>query len=277
MNPLHNDTVRGIAAILIAAHFMPMTIWAANRAEIGFPDGLILWTLLVSGFGILVWWVLQRVGLETKGATAVAFILVLGFSSLGIRSQGTPGGTLTLSVLLLVVCALVYRLRRIRAMQWFQSWVVLFVALSPAIFALNTYLTGAAQVSAAPVHIPEGDFGDHPDVVLLVLDAHTSLDVLEEQFDVDVTARYAPWRAHDGLVKTGMRANYALTHLSLASIFEMRYPYEDDARIREADWDHLLAKVSGENTLVDVFKSQGYRYTVVESGWAGLHCTGFVD
>ncbi|HJQ75959.1 MAG TPA: hypothetical protein VJ948_01705 [Acidimicrobiia bacterium] len=277
MKLLGSDTLRAIGAVVVAAQFSPVTIWAGNRAEIGFPDGMLLWVLSVAAAGVIAWLVLRKFGLEADGARATAFWGVLGFSMLGLRTEETPGGAVTLLVLLVAFCALVYRLHRLPQFQWFQSWAVLFVALSPATFALHAYVTAADRTDPEAVETVDVEFRNYSDVVLVVFDAHASLDVLEEAFSVDVAAQYAPWREHGAHIAPGMRANYPLTHMSLAGVLNMNYPYGNGATVREGDWDYLLSTISGDNVLVNAFKAQGYRYTIVESGWIGLHCTGVAD
>lgn len=264
-------------AVLAAAQFSPTFIWAANVAEVGFPDGLLAWILIVWAFGLLLWLLGVRLGLPPNGATAVVFWFLLGGSLLGLLADGVAGGSLTLLLMLVVFCGLVLRVHSGQGFKWVQTWVVAFVAISPVSMAIvSTFSMPNSQISS-PETLDSLEFEDTRDVVLVVFDAHASYPVVAEFFPGEPQPQAEMIDATGAVMVPEMLSNYTLTHLSLTSAFEMGYPVLDGATIGDTEWSDMMKAVRGTNNLVDAFRSQGYRLVMVESGWAGFHCTSAAD
>lgn len=266
-----------VLVLLSAAQFSPMLIWATNLAEVGFPDGLIVWTAIVWVTAILIWVVGARLDLPTGGVTSVAFWFVLGGSLLGVLAEDVPGGNVALLLSLVAFCAFVSRFHSDPRFKWLQAWVVAFVAISPVTIASVSTLTMSDSQISAPEPVDTGAFDEARDVVLVVFDAHASYSVVAEFFPGDPQPQVEPIISAGALLVPDMLANYTLTHLSLTSAFDMGYPVLDGATIGEAEWADMMKAVRGENNLVDAFRLQGYRVVMVESGWSGFHCSSVAD
>lgn len=263
--------------LLAAAQFSPMALWSTNLSEIGFPDGLFAWIGVVWLVAVGLWMIAMRLGAAGERATAVVFWFVLSASLLGLLSNDISGGSVTLVLLLVAFCVLVYRLAELPGFHFFHGWVVLFVAISPlASAALATATTGVSEVEELET-VDIAGFEDTRDVVLVVFDAHGSAGVLDEFYsDASATVRRL-MSASGTQIAPEMMSNYTLTHLSLSSVFDMGYPLTGTATVGEAEWADMMQNVRGDNNLVRAFKSQGYRLVVVESGWSGFHCSTEAD
>jgi hypothetical protein len=263
--------------ITAGALFTPLRIWANNPVEIGDPTGILLWAGLWWLMGWAVWWLILRLGGDRQGATEVGFWFLLGGTSLGPLSQETPGGTLTLLIALLGILAMVYRLRAIKGYQVFSTWAVLVVAILPIAIGVQSAVSrGVPSLHRGP-EIRIDEFVIAPDIVLIVADGHGSSSTLEDfglnsdQYSDDMMRDWGVVRVED------FNSNYTLTHLSLASFFEMDYPVGEGEVVEVSDFEVLLDIIRGENHLVQTLRSQGYRFVMVESGWSGSQCSGSAD
>lgn len=272
-----SPTWRQSLVIVAASAFTPARIWATNMVEVGFPDGLLIWSGLMWLFGLVIWIGALRLGAEPVGATYATFWLLLALGSVGSIEYKVPGGTVIVLVLIVVFAGVAYSLREVKAFQLFSTWAVVTAIILPAGLAISTMTSrGESQiVPAAQLTIPS--FVATPDVVILVFDAYASAETLNRHFEFDVEASLHP-SAELGLRRVPeMTANYSLTHLSLASFFEMGYPVEEGVRIGVPEWADLLNVINGESQLVWLFRAQGYRFVMVESGWSAIRCAGQAD
>ncbi len=263
--------------ITVAALFTPLRIWASNPIEIGDPTGILLWAGLWWLIGWAVWWLILRLGGDRQGATEVGFWFLLGATSLGPLSEETPGGTVTLLIALLGSLAMVYRLRDIMGYRVLSTWVVMVVAMLPIAIGVQSAVSrGVPRLNRGP-EIQVDEFVIAPDIVLIVADGLGSRSTLED-FGLNPD-QYSDEMLRDlGVVRVeNVNSNYTLTHLSLASFFEMEYPVGEGAVVGGSDLEVLLDIIRGENHLVETLKSQGYRFVMVESGWSGVQCSGAVD
>lgn len=263
--------------LLAAAQFSPLTVWAANLFEIGFPDGLLAWVGIVWLIALGLWVAVVRIGASPQSTTAVVFWFILGSSLLGYLSDAAVARTITILLLLVVFCGLVYRLRKVPMFHWLQTWVVLFVGISPIGIALVAWLAASQSTIDSPPTVETVAFQDSRDVVLIVFDGHGSYQALDQFYNGDFERQMARVEATGAVVVPEMMSNYTLTHLSLSSVFDMGYPATGGRMIRDAEWADLMQNVGGSNNLVRAFRSQGYRLVAIESGWAGFHCSSDAD
>ena len=265
-----------LLAIGVAAFFDPMTLWASNLAEIGWPDGVVLWSLLVWVGGLGLWALLVRVGMEAGAAMAAVVVVLLGMGDARwMMSDAMPGGPAVAFFALVVAAAVVAALFRFGAMRWIVIWLVVYLAVAPFANAVTAWMTGDASLEPL-AEVPPLRFAERPDVVVVVFDALGSPRVLEADYGIAPGA-FDALRRRGLVVPPAFEANYTLTHVSLASFFRMDYPVEAGVSVGEAEWKELMAVINGANPLVDTFKANGYRFVLVESGWSGVHCTASAD
>ncbi|MFQ5524163.1 MAG: hypothetical protein ACE5F5_11400, partial [Acidimicrobiia bacterium] len=264
------------AALLVAALFTPMRVWAVNLVEVGFPDGILIWSglmwVLALGTWLLaVWW-----GGEPRGVTSAVFWFMVAIGSLGTLMRDTPGGVAGMSALALILAIVAYRLRGVPTYQWLTSWAVLFALLTPIGLAGKSMLSRPESQVQPAAAVAVGEFKETPDVLILVFDALGSSTVLERFYDYD--SIYLDRFRTAGLgVSDSMTANYNFTHLSLSSFYRMDYPLLEGQSAGDAEWADLLRAIRGDNPLVEAFQSQGYRFLMVESSWSGAQCSRYVD
>ena len=250
----------------VAAAFTPARIWAANMVEVGFPDGLILWTGIMWLIGLGVWLVIVRIGAEPIGVTYAMFWSLLAFGSVGSIADLVPGGSGTLVVATLLLAVAAYFLRRFTPFELWTSWVVVMTVIVPVGLAIASLMSRGESQVEAPTEVAFTTFDRKLDVVILVLDGFGSLETLERWYDVDPGPMMSAFEDHGVSVVREVKANYTLTDLSLASFFEMDYPVDQGVRVGDAERADLLRSINGENQLVEVFRSQGYRFVMIESG-----------
>jgi hypothetical protein len=224
-----------------------------------------------------IWLAVNQLGVPPQTTTTWIFYLVLGFSLLGYLTEQVAGGIVVVALIFLSVCWIVRRLEGWPLFRGLQLWLAWFVAISPlGTFLVAWIITPESEV-VPPVTPVVNDFADSRDVVVVVFDAHGSYSGLREFFPSDSPNQERRMAAIGAQVHSEMKANYTLTHLSLASFFEMNYPLGEDAKVGPAEWSDLMGTIRGSNGLVEAFKGQGYRFVLVESGWAGFHCSPAVD
>ncbi len=270
-------TLRQSSLLMVSAAAIPARIWASNLVEIGFPDGLLLWCALVFATALIVWLIAARQLDDPDGVTYSVFWFVLGFSAVGPLADDVAGGATTLLVILCLAVWLTYRLRHVEAYRYFTMWSALTIALIPIGMLLSAATASDSTRLDEEFEISASEFILHPDVVLVVFDGHASLDTLKRDYGADFSSLIGAYESEGVSIASEMKANYTLTHMSLASILDMSYPLSGGVGVGEAEWSGLLNKVRGSNQLVDLFKSEGYRYVVVESGWLGFQCTSHAD
>jgi hypothetical protein len=114
-----------------------------------------------------------------------------------------------------------------------------------------------------------------PDVVVVVLDAYGSNEVLSRFHGFDNSRFYAELVALGVQVGDEVKSNYSITSLSVVSSLNLDY-LVGEQHLNRADFEAIYAMLGGDNTLARVLDETGYRQTYVESGWLGTRCRELV-
>jgi hypothetical protein len=260
-----------------AATFTPLRVWAENLVETRFPRGLLIWAGFMWLLGVVVWLVWVGAGGQRRSVTVAVFWLLLAIGSVGSILGDDPLRVVLLFAAIAVFVSLTYRLAGMRGFQLLTIWAVFVAIFFPVASAVTEQLTfQESDLQAAPPVIAAA-FTSHPDIVVLVSDAHGAFSVLADLYGFE-TAPAIKRLEESGLgLNAHMKANYSLTHLSLPSFFEMGYPVENGDIVSQGDLVELHEAVGGQNQLVGLFKSEGYQFVMVEPGWAGGRCAAIVD
>lgn len=263
--------------VAVASLFAPARVWSANSAEIGFSLGLLSWFGMKLGLSFLVWSLLRRVGASRTRLYYGLFWMLLAEGSVGVLSASVPGGYWTLAAAVLVLGWTSYRLGNVQAFRHFTLWTVVVALLIPIALFLTTAVVQPASQLLRAQGPSATEFLRTPDVVILILDAYGSDRVLREFYDIDTDDSLLVFEESGIRVAREAYANYPLTHYSLGSFLEMGYLVREGMRLGRPEWKELLRIINGDSALVKQFKSQGYEFTLVESGWSGIHCGSYVD
>jgi hypothetical protein len=135
----------------------------------------------------------------------------------------------------------------------------------------------AEPIPSAAMPEPVAVMGQHPDIVLVILDGYTSRPVLREVF-----GRNDP-SLRDDLAGLGFElvepvfAPYSMTHLSVGSLLELDYLATDIHSIAIEDGRTLEQVIGGDSALVDLLAGNGYRTTMAEPGWHMSVCGDSID
>lgn len=260
----------------IVSLYGPSRLWATNPAEISHPWRLValgtfLWMAAVAATAPLWQW------MGVRHATYLGFVTTLVFTHGGWLTSrlGLALGLLAAVGLIAVTAAIIVRLGNLRARDSVMTWAALFLALSPPAQAV---VGSAGGVAAGGVAVEEVSVQlvDKPDIFVVVLDGYAGQTALRREFG------FGNEQLLDRLNVAGFATptawtSYTHTHLSVPSLLNMSYPMSDGALVGAEGGRALRDAIGGENQLVHLLKSRGYRFTMIEAGWGGSRCGAQVD
>ncbi len=215
-----------------------------------------------------------------KAALLASLFLLLFFGyghflNLFPSSPEQPGvrrGYLTIAWLLPFLVAAVAVLRRRGDFHAITTFMTLFAAavIAPAAALLAGDLLRPAPAPPAlaiptPYAPPQTEA---PDIYYIILDAYARSDVLAQLYDYDNSDFIRQLEAMGFYVARRSRANYSLTHLSLASSLNMMYlqdivPREDDLTWTSAA---ILDRLH-HSTVLAFLKSRAYTFVAFGTGF----------
>jgi hypothetical protein len=256
-----------------------LRLWAGAPSEI--PDVYKL-ILVAGGFALLgvgLLLGLRRLLGERRVAAFVTFFALLALTSGGQLLPGRGWSVRWLVALLAVAVAvaIVFRLRS----WWLLDAIVFGCALAllipPALEGARHIWLARQEPEPTATSPPMPVMQQEPDIVLVIVDGYTGLPVLRELFG------YADSELHEDLSDRGFAVidraftPYPMTHLTLSSLLELDYVAKDQPSTSTADGRTLPQVIGGESYLVRLLAANGYRITMVESGWHMSACGTIVD
>lgn len=239
--------------------------------------GLLAWAALMWLLGLAIWLAWVAAGGTRRSVTGAVFWLLLAIGAVGSLFEDKPMREAVVLAGTVVLVWLAYRLGEMKGFQLITTWAAFFALILPLATALGTWLSYGESHVQDQQAVSVGSFKTHPDVVILVADAHGAFSVLSDLYDFDAAPALKSLEESGMTVNPGMRANYPLTFLSIPSFFRMAYPIQNDATFGHRDLIELQESLGGDNQLVDLFKSEGYEFVMVEAGWSGSRCKVEVD
>lgn len=109
-----------------------------------------------------------------------------------------------------------------------------------------------------------------PDIYWIILDRYGSGDVVREYYDHDISPFLDDLRERGFYIAEDATANYLKTAASLVSARNMEYLDGEELRERATagdDWSPLYRDLSDSFGLLDVLRSQGYRFVYLGTYW----------
>ncbi len=168
-------------------------------------------------------------------AASLAMVLVFSYGHLHIQSArvfGEPIRHAYLSTALLVSYLIIVwlatrgpsRIETFRNFLAVMAVALVMMSLGQSVFHEYSTYRAAQIISAQDTKSGEGtNTPSHPDIYLIVLDAHTRADVLKDSFDYDSSSFIQELTDLGFYVAGCSQSNYASTNLSLSSLFNMDY------------------------------------------------------
>lgn len=111
-------------------------------------------------------------------------------------------------------------------------------------------------------NVSETDVTQKPDIYVILLDAHTSVRTLKEQFDYDASAFQKQLEDLGFYVAECAQSNYPITKLSVTSLFYTNY-----------DQDPAIYPISS-SPVIETLRSEGYRVITFENAASGHFVIG---
>lgn len=268
-----------LAAVFVAGAIGPLTWLGASWP--GRP-AVVLVICVAVGVGLVgvlaALWLTRIFGPEGHLAS-VPLILMIGNWGLvpGLLADPLSWlGPLAPVVPTVVVGALMLRLR---TFPWFSTVIsaVLFgVAGATAVTFIGGVMTPTETLDVPELMRGSVELGDR-DVFMVVLDAHARSDVLRESYGYDPQPFLD--RLHDaGLIENDVAtAPYSMTYASLAATLTGSYVISEGVVLGATHRRALYDLISGASPVVSEYRSSGYEYVHIESGWGGTRCGQNVD
>jgi hypothetical protein len=255
----------------------PLLIWAGNLVGVGHPERIILVGLVTWAFAAGVLATLTHFGrsrtLSLVGIWVATYLFMRGG---GVpHAYGYPLAVLLSGAAIGIGIYLLSRAEapRLRLLTLLAS-VVLVAEILMAFYASWTSM-GIDTAQPPPASF-ELELERTPDIVLVIADAYLGVDGLHRYFGVEPEIRGILGERGFWIPDVAFSA-YASTNAALPAILDMHYPIHEGPGINAATEQELYARIGGDNRFIDVLKSNGYEFTMVESGWSGSACGKQVD
>ena len=161
----------------------------------------------------------------------------------------------------------------------------LSVLLVFAVVATNTFTDAGTAVSRLTTPQPAVDVpateAQPPNIVVILLDGYPRSDVLERRLGIDDSDFLAGLSERGFDVSPDSHSNYALTALTLASMFQMRYLDEVDDVAEHVGssgvYHDLLRYAATKGPAWSALRDAGYEVVYAPPGWEHVRLDGASD
>lgn len=267
-----------VTIIAVGSLWAPLRLWTQNTTRVGRLERLFLVSMSVMAIALLAIELLRRLGASRRGTSYGVLIAVLVFFDGAVLLDRSPAaGWLLAGCLLATTCLVLARLRASRGRDLVMTSLVFYLALSP----VASLLTNGSLHRGGPVRLVPDPLSatlvSKPDIFLVVLDGYASSIALRNEFGFDNAEVEAELRSLGYQVPGSAWANYSMTHASIPSLLLMDYPLAQGSAVTPRVEGQLYDVIRGANPIVEVLRSEGYEFTLVESGWGGSSCGEGVD
>lgn len=272
--------IGAVALVVMASATTLLRIWGLNPNSIELSPAVLAPTLAASVFGLVWMAVALTRGADWRAAglsaAAGSFILTSGGSL--VEPIGLAGALLPF-VIAAIVLALHRRIEHgglpIRGIFHWAVVAVLLIDISFVVPTFGAHGHEARDDGRVSVSGPSPSTEGAPDVLVMVLDEFASLDV-RPLGDAETGALIGLEELGYSVSPT-MWSPYTISAASIASTMDASYPIESGQRITQQAALRLGGITRGDNRLVQRLRSQGYRFTMVESGLWMTSCGPMVD
>jgi hypothetical protein len=264
------------ALVLAASFYRPMIFWAQNAWDLSSPNKILAVGAVVGVLGLLVLWLLARLGIERRAAAlgvATGILILTEWE----KADNVP---VFLKILVPVVVAWIgHRLSRSKLLEVVAVVAVAVFGVAPLVQLVMAHIDQAQpyplkELAGAGLAEPTGLVED---VVVVIVDSYPSLYVARE------------WQGHDTVflehelsdlgfeIPDAAWSQLTFTALSVPSILELQ-PVVTEGPIEP--WGNVSSAnqiIRGDNLVANTLQNAGFSYTHIESGADPLACGGLVD
>lgn len=276
---------------LLFALFPLLSFYQANQAEIR-TGGFSISTFLIFNLVVaaIIWPLAWLVMHSAKKASILAVVILAIFFIFGrahdslqelvINTPITPLGPtkVLLFVSAVVITLFWFGIRQLSAKNTDTanlalSVVGVYLVLSSLISIGLPYLSdsnGAVDNKSKNQAITSAGKSAKllPDVYYLLLDGYGREDILEEHFGYDNSGFINELKKRKFYIADKANSNYAHTHWSVPSTFNMKYlNYLSNQVGEESNNREPLKKLTNYSEVVKIYKSMKYRYASIGSYW----------
>ena len=208
--------------------------------------------------------------------TFLGIVVLMGGAPL-IDRFGSWGGWIFGVGLVVLVGYLAGRLENRVLLPVALVFLAVFLGSRPAVSLYNSLTAYGTDYVLKDGDMKQLELIEKPDVFLVVLDGYAGALTFERDFGISEPT----WRSQ--LVQRAFDiprsawSSYSMTSASIPSILDMGYLLVDGSEPTIATTGHLYRIISGDSKIRFVLSENGYRTTMVESGWSGAACGAAYD
>ena len=265
------------AKLAIPGFYLPLRTLIEHYGYVTRDYRLLVLALGTTGLTVLSAVGAQRMGLSRASSVNVGVVIGLTLAFGGRLAVALPGSTWAVLVLLATGVALIIKLSRFRLIDYVVTWLTLVLWLWIGLTLIQTWISAdelilsTADPAVVDLDEPEGD------VVVVILDEYPNADIIARTLDLDMDGFVASMVDSGFHVDASLPASYAFTEFAIPAFLMLDLPALAGDVLSESSRRELQAVSGGRNAMFEAFEREGYRTTVVESGWSGLRCMENVD
>ena len=262
-----------ILILAVAGFAAPLDLLAENVVGIPHPERLILVGLAATCVGLLVAWLLVRLGSTRSGAVFPSFLLVLGLTMGAPLAQRLGFAVAAIGIVVSVVTvALLARQASERLVRSALVALSVFVVLGPVFGAIGSLQRFGESTVSFDSPLEEVSLSETPDIFLVVVDGYGGeLSMANDLGIARPNLRVGLENEGFQLVRSGW-TSYSLTSAAIPSILNSNLPLSDGDVPNLATQGDLYRAIAGRSGLINALAGSGYVPTMVESGWSGSSC-----
>lgn len=246
------------------------------------PVHLLLTTLLSAIVAAVIFVIVRLMTEGTRAAlvlTSAWLFVTLMWPAFTAVAAGLPGDLTVVNAVIPVATAVGFLILIARLADRVATPLVLGLAAVAATSALTVGLgqrTHTEPATMVTVSAAPAAGADHPDVVLLVVDAYGDAATLRSRFGYDNAPFLDTLTTHGLEVATDAHADYSATWAAIPAMYALDYPFADGPA-SEANYALSRKLSGGDNALFDLFHSAGYEIVYFENAYPGSTCTASMD
>ncbi|HLG91157.1 MAG TPA: sulfatase-like hydrolase/transferase [Candidatus Saccharimonadales bacterium] len=276
---------------LFFALFPLLSFFSANQSEIRSGNfnlaAFFIFNLIIAGALWLIAWITTR---NAKKASILTVVMLAVFFTFGrahdklhnfvINTPVTPMGPtkilLLATALILILAWLgIRRLssKNVDTANLVLSIVGLYLILSSLITIVLPYLSDSSGVvsdnnESQTASTLKKSTRAKPDIYYILLDGYGRQDILKDNFGYDNSDFINELKKRKFYVADKANSNYAHTHWSVPSTFNMGYlNYLSNQVGEKSNNREPLKKLTHYNEVTKIYKSIGYKYASIGSYW----------
>lgn len=264
--------------LLVPSAWVSLAVIARNPVGIPHVERMLFISVCLWAVAACVAQLLCANGYDRNLVVNTTFValIVLVTGGAVLRQSGPVVGSVLLAAVLILTALVSHRLKASSAPKVIVVAMAVALISGPVIDAFQSALEFRSSELTTHAELMVA-LEDTPDVYLVVLDGFPSIDTMNQTMESNRGSALAERLRADGFsVPSTVNAAYPATDYSVPSILEMDYPLVRE-RNNDATLQALYAVIGGDNRVRDVFESNGYETTMVESGWSGSSCQGLYD